>query len=91
MSREYFDLLCQNIISSVGAENFKSEVCIDTFLKDKYYMYAANVATSGGFISGEVRLSIAIRLLVGGDVYYVSVIFDARFDNCKRILYKVLL
>ena len=91
MSRDCFDSLCQRIIISIGEANFKSESYIDAFLKGKNSMYDANVATTGGFISGEVKLGIAIRLLAGGDAYDLAVIFDIHFDHCKRILHEVLL
>ena len=90
MSWDCFDLLCKCVISSVGVEK-KSEGYIDAFLKGKDYMYDANVATTGGFISSEVKLGIATWLLAGGDVSYLSVIFDAHFYHCKRMLYEVLL
>lgn len=40
--------------------NFKWEAYINAFLKDKDQMYDANIKTSGGYISGEVKLAIAI-------------------------------
>ena len=63
MNRECFDLLSQRIITSIGESKFKSEVCIDAFLKGKYNMYDANVKTTGGYISGEVKLGVTLRLL----------------------------
>ena len=90
MSHDCFDSLCQRIISVVGEDKFKSEAYIDAFLKDKDQMYDAHVETTGGYISGEVKLAIAIRLLAGGDAYDLAVIFDVHFDHCKRILHEVL-
>ena len=39
-------------------------------------MYDANVATTGGYIAGEVKLAITLRLLAGGDALDIAVIFD---------------
>ena len=37
-------------------------------------MYDANVKATGGYISGEVKLAIALRMLAGGDSYDLAVI-----------------
>ena len=47
-------------------------------------MYDTNVVTIGGFISVEVKSGITIRLLAGGDVYDLSVMFDVHFDHFKK-------
>ena len=73
MDRECFHLLCQRIIS-VGEKEFKSEAYIDAFLKGKDPMYDAHVCTSGGYVSGEVKLGIALRLLAGGNAIDLGVI-----------------
>ena len=39
-------------------------------------MYDAHVLASGGYISGEVKLAITIRLLAGGDALDLALIFD---------------
>ena len=52
-------------------------------------MYDDNVATTSGFISGEVKLGITIRLIAGVDAYDLYVIFYVHFDYYKRILYEV--
>ena len=70
---------------------FKSESYIDAFLVGKDIMFNENVKTTGGFISGKVKLAIAIRLLAGGDALDLAVIFDIHSDHCTRILYDVLL
>ena len=69
LNRDCFDLLCNTIIAGVGEKAFKLEAYIDAFLKGKNSMYDANVATTGGYIAGEVKLAITLRLLAGGDAY----------------------
>ena len=54
-------------------------------------MYDANVKATGGYISGEVKVAIALRLLAGGDALDLSVMFDVSCDHCNMILYQVLL
>ena len=45
--------------------------------------------TSGGFICGEVKLAIALKLLAGGSYLDVSEIFNIDADSCYPILHKV--
>ena len=90
MTRDCFDLLCNTIIAGVGEKAFKSEAYIDAFLKGKNYMYDANVATTGGYIAGEVKLAITLRLLAGGDALDIGVIFDVYPGHIGTIVYHVL-
>ena len=49
----------------------------------------AHHKTSGGFICGEVKLAITLRILAGGSYLDVSEIFDIDADSCYPILHKV--
>jgi len=91
MTRDCFALLCSTIISKIGEKQFKSEAYIDAFLKGKDPMYEANTQTTGGYISGEVKLAITLRLLAGGDALDLGVMFDVQTDHCTKIMYDVLL
>ena len=53
-------------------------------------MHKANSCTTGGFISGEVKLAIALRLLAGGSALDISVIFDVSESHCKTLFIDVL-
>ena len=83
MNRQCFALLCQLIIRNVGEKQFKSEAYIDAFLKGKDSMYDANCKTTGGYISGEVKLAVTLRLLAGGDALDLGLIFDIGSNHCK--------
>ena len=91
MSRECFSLLCQKITCSIGEKAFKSESYIDAFLRGKDKMFKAHEFTSGGYISGETKVAITLRLLAGGDSYDIGVIFDISYKHCEKIFYHVLL
>ena len=39
-------------------------------------IHNAQIKTSGGYISGEVKLAISIRILAGGDPYDIGVLYD---------------
>jgi hypothetical protein len=63
MSRESFEELCRLIESCVGEEVFKSE-CYLTNRWDTATDAASKAM--GGFLSGEMKVAMAIRLLAGG-------------------------
>ena len=97
MTRECFILLCGKIIASIGESNFKSEAYIDAFLTKEgivhdcvSIMTRAHMLSSGGFISGEVKLAITIKLVAGGSTLDLAVLFDALESHVKSILVKVL-
>ena len=90
MTRECFHLLCDKIKISVGENTFKSQIYIDTFLDHPGTIHYANCRTTGGFISGETKLAITIRLLSGGDCMDLGVIFDISSNHCRVIMYEVL-
>ena len=46
--------------------------------------------TSGGYISGEIKLAIALRMLAGGTSLDLSVIFDVHERHCRTIFNDVL-
>ena len=90
MTREFYNLLCSKTIAAVGERAFKSEAYIDVFFKGKNSMYDAQVKTSGGYISGEVKLAVTLRLLAGGDSFDLGVIFDISSKKINIIVYNVL-
>ena len=90
MSKQCFVALCDTIISWVGESKFKSESYINAYLRGKNQMFMANQLTSGGYISGEIKLAITLRLLAGGSCYDLAVIFDITYDYCNKIMLYVL-
>ena len=90
MTRECFTLLCHTIIGAIGESAFKSQQYIDAFLCGTY-IYDANVLATGGYISGEVKLAITVRLLAGGDALDLAVIFDIYPTHLATIMKEVLM
>ena len=84
MDRELFKLLYRKIISHTGDRKFKSEEYIDAFLDIPYdvynsreiIMHRVHAETSGGYICGEVKLAITLRLLAGGNSLHLGALFD---------------
>ena len=89
MTRECFTLLCFSIIGAIGESQFKPQHYIDAFLSGTS-VYDANVLATGGYISGEVKLAITIRLLASGDALDLAVIFDIYPTYLATILKEVL-
>ena len=54
-------------------------------------MYEAHIKGIGKYISGDVKLAIILRLLVGGDHYDLAVLFDVHSDHFTQIIYDVLM
>lgn len=90
MSKQCFVALCDIITSRVGESKFKSESCINAYLRDKNQMFMANQLTTGGYICGEVKLAITLRLLAGGSCCDLAVIFDISHQCCNKIMLHVL-
>ena len=53
-------------------------------------MYRAHVSTSGGYISGEVKLAITLRMMAGGDALDLGALFDISSSYCRDIFNYVL-
>ena len=77
-------------IGAIGESVFKSQHYIDAFLVGSK-MYDAHVLSSCGYMSGEVKLAITIRLLAGGDALDLAVIFDIYPSHLQKIMKEVLM
>ena len=82
MNRYCFYQLCSSIIAAIGEKSFKSEDYINAFFEKKNSINEAHKLTSGGFVSGEVKVAIMLCVFSGGDVLDISLIFDVEsFKN----------
>ena len=68
MNRKCFQDLCLAIEKAIGEENFLSEQFLDSLQhahinKKIKIMHKAHEESTGGFISGEIKLAITLRLL----------------------------
>ena len=95
MDKNCFMQLCRDIEKSVGEDVFRSE----RFLRDginhpKYYklkqMQHAHLNSTGGFISGEVRLAITLRLLSGTFYQDLGLLFVISYSGIYHIFHYVL-
>ena len=91
MTRECFQQLCLKIETAVGKEEFRSEDYLK--VRDNYpdqKLYYANKKRFDGYISGEVKLAITLRLLAGASYLDLEVIFKVPNHTIYRIFHQVL-
>ena len=53
-------------------------------------MFDSHVNTCGGQFSGETKFGITLRILAGGDVLDLGVLFDISSSHCTTIMLDVL-
>ena len=90
MTPPYFNELYDTIECAIGENKFKSKNYIDDFFDGNNQLYDANCLAIGEYISGELNVSIAIRLLSGDDSLDLAVIFDIYPTHLSYILEEVL-
>eukprot|EP00956_Cyclotella_meneghiniana_P038219 scaffold150376_cov62-Cyclotella_meneghiniana.AAC.3 len=93
MSKECFELLCEKIIENEGDDVFKSE----DYLNEQLYnggresnLMRAHQETTGGFICGEIKLALTLRLLAGGSYLDLSLLFETGSSYAYTIFHDVL-
>ena len=98
MPVECFDLLCNIIECNIGPENFLSEEYIKYNLENvssstsaSAKMYKAHKETSGGYICGEVKLALTLRLLAGASYLDIACIFNVNYTHVYAIFHDVLM
>ena len=74
MDHQCFNELCTKIETMVGREEFKSQKYLDSYPTS---MHNAHKSWSGGYICGEVKVALTLRIMGGGQEYVdLSHIFD---------------
>ena len=72
-------------------EEFKSEEYLDNILNNPREGSAMNIVfahanSTGGFISGEIKLAITLRVLGGGSYLEAALLFEASFNHTHKIV-----
>ena len=94
MPRACFKDLCSVIEKRVGERIF----CSEKFVKEELAngtgklanIFRAHKKTSGGYICGEVRLAITLRMLAGASYLDISCIFGVSYKHVHTIFMHVL-
>ncbi len=96
MPRDCFDQLCQRIEANVGSLVFKSEQFLQDLNDDKTrhkttkQMNTAHLQSTGGFISGEIKVAITLRLLAGGTYMDLALLYEVSFSYSYSIFHYVI-
>lgn len=97
MSRECFRHLCSRIEENVGESKFKSEQYLRNLKqssdpRDKQIrkMMKSHEKSTGGFISGEVKLAITLRILAGGSYLDLALLYDTSSSHAYDIFHSVI-
>jgi hypothetical protein len=88
MDQKCFELLCSKIEQAVGEREFKSEKYLDQLYNSntkEAQMYRANIKTTGGYISGEVKVAVGLRILAGASYLDVACIFGIHYCHVQTI------
>ena len=94
MSKECFNVLCGRIMDNVGEGVFKSELFLDSVARKKKsslgIMYNAHEQSTGGFVSGDIKVALTLRLLDGGTSMDLDLIFEVFDGHARKIFMDVL-
>ena len=81
-------MLCRSIENGVGPRNFLSEIFIVNEMSHNP-MYRAHEDTTGGFICGEIKVAVTLRLLAGGSYLDIAHIFGVSYSTTYEIFHTV--
>lgn len=87
MTKGCFEELCYSIKEAVGEDSFKSE---DYLITNRNKCVKAHTITCGGYICGEVKLAITLRMLSGASYLDIEKLFSITFNSAYRVLHTVL-
>ena len=95
MSKHCFELLCDRIIDIIGEDEFKSERYINNIMNSPRLgsqdnIYFTHQGSTGGIISGEIKLALTMRMLGGGSYLDMALIFETSFNHSHKIFKHVV-
>jgi hypothetical protein len=93
MNRRTFLNLCNVIESNVGVDEFKSERYLESLETQNSMIGSisrAHGATSSGFVSGEIKVAITLRILAGGSYLDLFVIYNIFQTHAYKIFHDTL-
>ena len=96
MERGCFRSLCRKIEEAVGDSEFKSESylrnlrtgAVPNSVKQKFDKI--HQKTTGGFISGEIKVAMTLRLLAGGSYLDLGLLYEMSFSYTYEIFHHVV-
>ena len=96
MSRDCFHHLCEQIEQHIGWPTFESEqylweLCPGTIEdNEQNKMNHAYVQSTGGYVSGEVKLALISRMLAGGTCMDLTLLYKVGMAYAYKILHDIV-
>ena len=97
MSKVLFQQLVDDVSAAVGADEFKSEQYLQQringtsmFPDPSNNILIAHHDSTGGFVSGEIKMAITLRILGGASYLDCSLFFEVSFNHAHKIFRDVI-
>ena len=103
MSKDCFTCLCNMIERNIGKWDFKSEAFLKEMQRKSCYFNVSTIDThkysqmmnahsksTGGFISGEIKLAVTLRALAGGLHLDLALLFGVGF-HCQHDVFHTVI
>ena len=94
MPKKCFEELCYSIREKVGEDEFKTEENLhstsSTLSGNKRKIFRAHEESTGGFICGEVKLALSLRVLSGGAYQDLALIYGVGETYTYEIFHDVM-
>jgi hypothetical protein len=95
MEVECFDDLAKKIENIIGEKKFKSELYLDKMRSgmvrdNNSSMDYCHRKSTGGFIPGELKLALTLRMLAGGSYMDLALLFETSFSTSYEIFHYVI-
>ena len=90
MPKGCFNLLSEKVCMAVGDKEFMSESYLANLSGHKRNMFEAYKKTSGGYLSGEVKLAVMLCLMVSGSYLDISMIYVFGYTHTYKTLLTVI-
>ena len=94
MSKVSFQLLADKIEDIIGPDNFKSERYLNNAIQGhgdgSRNIIVAHQQSTGGMLSGEMKLALSLHVLGGGTYMDLALIFDISFNHAHKIVTHVI-
>lgn len=95
MSKQLFKRLCDIIQDNIPPHEFKSEEYLEKLLESPVVDPSRNILfahaqSTGGFVSGEIKLAITLRILGGATYMDCALLFEVSFNHAHKIVKSVV-
>ena len=95
MDRDCFSKLCDRIEKVVGEEHFMSEEFLHALETSQVHkrckcMQLSHKDSTGGFVCGEIRLAITLRLMAGASYLDLGLLYVCGYSSIYRIFHHAI-